>query len=64
MRQFHKWEDEKRSLVVVPAESYDDWIHCKNPERARSFLTLYPAELMSESAAPKALPESNQLGLF
>lgn len=64
MRQFHKWEDEKRSLVVVPVAHYDDWLQCKNPEAAGGFLNLYPSELMSATAAPRALPESNQLGLF
>lgn len=64
MRHFHKWDDEKRSLVIVPADSYDDWLRCRDPEMARAFLAPYPAELMAASAAPRPRPESTQLGLF
>lgn len=53
MRRFYKPEDEKRSLVIVPSESYDDWLNCRNPELARSFLTLYPADLMSATVSHK-----------
>lgn len=53
MRRFHKPGDEKRSVIVVRADEYDDWLGCKDPERARSFMTLYPAELMAAEAAPR-----------
>ena len=46
MRQFHKPGDEKRSLVIVRPEEYDAWLACRDPEMARSFLTLFPAERM------------------
>ena len=52
MRRFHKPGDEKRSLVIVPREEYDDWLGCKDPERARAYLNLYPAELMGCAPAP------------
>lgn len=64
MGQFHKWEDEKRSLVVVPPARYDDWLQCRDPVQARQFLNLYPAELMSAAPAPRPVPETDQLGLF
>lgn len=53
MKRFHKPGDEKRSLVVIPYADYDAWLNCKNPELARSFMTLFPAELMSCASAPK-----------
>ena len=53
MKRFHKLGDEKRSLVVIPYAEYDAWLNCKNPELARSFMTLFPAELMSCAPAPK-----------
>lgn len=53
MKRFHKMGDEKRSLVVIPYDEYDAWLTCKDPELARSFMTLFPAELMSCEAAPK-----------
>ncbi|MYM31474.1 DUF159 family protein [Duganella sp. CY15W] len=46
MRRFHRSEDEKRSLVIVPQAEWDDWLNCADPEYARSFLRHYPAELM------------------
>jgi putative SOS response-associated peptidase YedK len=46
MRRFHKPDDEKRSLVVVPQKEWDDWLGGTDPEFARSFLRPYPAERM------------------
>lgn len=47
MKHFHRLGDEKRSLVVIHFANYDTWLNCKNPELARSFMTVFPAELMS-----------------
>jgi putative SOS response-associated peptidase YedK len=66
MRRFHKPGDEKRSLVIVPADDYDAWLACLDPEVARSFLGPYAAELMAATPAPKAAkakPASAQRGL-
>jgi putative SOS response-associated peptidase YedK len=52
MKRFHKPGDEKRSLVIVPESEYEDWLECHDPERARSFLQLYPADLMATRPAP------------
>ncbi|WP_373924746.1 SOS response-associated peptidase family protein [Duganella sp. CY15W] len=53
MKRFHRPGKEKRSLVIVPPAEYDDWLSCKDPERARAFLQLYPPELMYAEPAPK-----------
>ncbi|MFJ9531273.1 SOS response-associated peptidase [Herbaspirillum sp. NPDC101396] len=53
MKRFHKPGAEKRSLVIVPRESYGDWLSCRDPQVARSMLTLYPAELMKARPAAK-----------
>jgi putative SOS response-associated peptidase YedK len=53
MKRFHRAGDEKRSLVIVPPEDYDDWLNCRDMELARSFLRLYPSELMQAEASPK-----------
>lgn len=53
MARFHKPGQEKRSLVIVHATAYDDWLHCRRPELARSFFQLYPAELMKAAPALK-----------
>lgn len=53
MRRFHKPGDEKRGVVILPREEWDDWLTCRNPELARSFLRLYPSDSMVAEAAPK-----------
>lgn len=52
MKRFHKPGDEKRSLVILPNEELDDWLSCRDPELARSFLRPYPAEAMKAWLAP------------
>jgi hypothetical protein len=54
MNRFHKPGDEKRSVVIVQPSGYEDWLSCRNPDEARSFLTLYPAAEMH--AEPYPLP--------
>lgn len=65
MNQFHRARDEKRSLIIVPAAEWDDWLGCRNPEEARSFFQLYPPELMVSEPAPKSskktIPDTHQL---
>lgn len=53
MRRMHKPGDEKRSLVIVPPDAYDDWLTCQNTEMARAFLVPYPAERMRAIPFPK-----------
>jgi putative SOS response-associated peptidase YedK len=66
MQRFHRPGEEKRSLVVIHRNEYDDWLSCRDPERARAYLQLYPAELMAAAPAPKPKklkvepPQSNQ----
>lgn len=55
MVHFHRPGDEKRSLVVVPASEYDDWLSCRDPEVARTYMSLYPAELMASEPAPRMI---------
>jgi len=53
MKRFQKPEDEKRSLVILPPESYNEWLSCRNPEDAKSLLKNFPAELMSTREVQK-----------
>lgn len=53
MNRFHKAKDEKRSLVILQPSEYDDWLSCRDPERARTYLQLFPAKLMGANPAPK-----------
>lgn len=63
MKRFHKSGEEKRSLVILRPEDYDDWLSCKNPEFARTFLMPCPPEIMRAEAAtlpPRAKKLLNQ----
>jgi putative SOS response-associated peptidase YedK len=53
MRRFQKPGDEKRSLVVLPPSQVDDWLQCRDPKVALTYLAHYPAESMKAWAAPK-----------
>jgi len=44
MNRFHKPEDEKRSVVILPDNRIDDWLTAKSEEDMRQLLTPYPAE--------------------
>jgi putative SOS response-associated peptidase YedK len=60
LKRFHKPDDEKRTLVVVPPEAYSDWLSCRDPEFARAFLNPYPHQLMQawEEPRPPALKKA------
>jgi putative SOS response-associated peptidase YedK len=47
MKRFHKPGDEKRSVVIVRPDAYEDWLSCRSTDEARSFLNLYPADDMT-----------------
>lgn len=45
MRNFHKAEDEKRMVVILPETDYDAWLNAK-PQESMAFVKQYPAELL------------------
>ena len=45
---------EKRSVVMLPADQWQDWLRCQSVDEARSFFSLYPAERMDTAPAPRA----------
>ena len=51
MGAFHRPEDEKRSLVVVPRKHRSDWLTA-NPARARDLLQAMPVNEFGSQAAP------------
>jgi len=52
LNRMHRPGDEKRSVVIVPPAEWDAWLQTRDPEVARSFLRLFPAEGMRAEAAP------------
>jgi putative SOS response-associated peptidase YedK len=63
MRRFHKPNDEKRMLVLLSPEQYDDWLVCPLEDAPR-FFTPYPAERLTSRAAPRTSGNSEQLPIF
>lgn len=51
MRRFHGPQDEKRSIVVLAPEHYDDWLDADD-QRARSLMQLFDADTFHAEAAP------------
>ncbi|RQM47114.1 hypothetical protein EHZ19_15785 [Paraburkholderia bannensis] len=52
MQRFHKPGDEKRSVVIVRPTDYESWLGSRSMDEARSFLNLFPAELMHAEPCP------------
>lgn len=40
MKQFHNPNDEKRSIIVIPEESRQDWLHCDHKEANEFFFEM------------------------
>ena len=40
MKQFHNPNDEKRSIIVIPEESRQDWLHCNHEEASEFFFEM------------------------
>jgi putative SOS response-associated peptidase YedK len=49
MNQFHKPNDEKRMVIILPVERYDDWLEA-TPLQSVSFLKLYPSDALQVDA--------------
>ncbi|MHD0644846.1 SOS response-associated peptidase [Pseudomonas aeruginosa] len=51
MKNYHRPGDEKRMVVILPAGSYQDWLH-STPEHSREFLRQYPADRLAAEGRP------------
>jgi putative SOS response-associated peptidase YedK len=54
MKRFHAPEDEKRSVVLLDDDTWNDWLTAKNEAEIRGYLRLFDAQLMKASPAPRA----------
>lgn len=52
MKRFHAPNDEKRSIVVLPQDRWDDWVRAANEDDARSMLAPFPADEFQACADP------------
>ncbi|ESS41280.1 hypothetical protein SY91_02210 [Burkholderia cenocepacia] len=51
MSRMHKPGHEKRSVVILRPDDWEEWLTTSNVEAARAMLQLYPAEDMAAEAA-------------
>lgn len=56
MNQFHKPQDEKRMVVILPEDRYHDWLHVPDVHAA-GFLQQYPADGMVASTGQHSSSE-------
>ena len=63
MKRMHKPDDEKRMVVILDPEQYDDWLHCA-VEGAADFFMQYPADRLAAQPAPKPGKQGGQASLL
>lgn len=52
MRNFHKPQDEKRMVVILPPDQFDAWLDAP-AERSMDFMRQFPAHLLFATAEPE-----------
>lgn len=58
MNQFHKPEDEKRSIIVIPEEFREEWLNCKKEDAAKFFFEM-PLDQFTANHFPKPRKSDN-----
>lgn len=53
MGRFHKPEDEKRSVVILPDDAWGDWLRCRSEGEAGRMLTIFQSELVRVVVDPR-----------
>ncbi|WP_347467490.1 SOS response-associated peptidase [Burkholderia stagnalis] len=53
MSRMHKPGDEKRSVVILRPDDWEEWLTTSNVEAARAMLQLYSADEMAAEPVPK-----------
>lgn len=51
MKRMHRPGAEKRSVVILHPDDWEEWLTTPNLEAARAMLQLYPAEDMAAEPA-------------
>lgn len=60
MKLFHKPCDEKRMVVILPEQHYDDWLNAP-AARSLSWLRPYPAQALHAAAAMAVAPSQTSM---
>lgn len=50
MKQFHKPTDEKRMVVILPENRYDEWLRA-TADQSAAFMELYPSKALQSSTS-------------
>lgn len=64
MKRFHGPDDEKRSVVAIATDDYDDWLDAKTDGDIMELLHGLPVDAFTASPAPRSrrhIPEQTQL---
>jgi len=51
MRNYHRPEDEKRMVVILPQGAYEDWLTA-SPSDSMEFMRHYPADRLTAEPRP------------
>ncbi|MBB2918196.1 putative SOS response-associated peptidase YedK [Cupriavidus alkaliphilus] len=51
MNRMHAPGKEKSSVVIVPRQQWDEWLASRDPEVARTFMTILPPDAMATEPA-------------
>ena len=60
MKQFHKPQDEKRMVVILPEDRYQDWLQA-SPQQSWNFLLSWPADELTSAQSRPEQQDSGQL---
>ena len=53
MQRFHKPDDEKRSVVILPDAAWGGWLRAKSEAEARRFFQPFDAATFTAEPAPR-----------
>ena len=53
MQRFHAPEDERRSVVILDDDEWDDWLNARTEDEVRSYLRLFDPAEFAASASPR-----------
>ena len=62
LQRFHRPEDEKRSVVILPDAAWRDWLRARSEAEARALLQPFPADALQAEPAPRPPSMSLQAG--
>ncbi|WP_229676214.1 SOS response-associated peptidase family protein [Polaromonas eurypsychrophila] len=58
LKSYHRAEDEKRIIVILPESRYADWLDAP-PEQTQDFIRHFPADNLVATPMPPKKPQVN-----